>query len=580
MGIEAAGEISSNPGEFIVALREAARQEPANPNRWRALADACFHAGLSVEADAAYQRATLVSVNDPVLREAALALASNRLDIAERLIKPHLKAHPTDVAAIRMLAELAARIGRLDDAEALLTRAIELAPGFLAARQNMVMLHLRKQRVTEALAEAQSLREAEPDNPAFINLEGVALAKIGDYADAVLRFEAVLKRRPKSSRIWLSYGHSLKTLGRSTESVGAYRRAIELQPSLGEAWWSLANLKSIRFASSDVEAMEQALQTGDRLTDDDRLHLHFALGKAYEDACSPQPAFRHYADGNSIRAKQLHYDPGWVEALVNSAVERLDASFFAARREQGDPSADPIFIVGMPRSGSTLVEQILASHSTVEGTHELPDMEMLARSLGAVDAGHIDALARCEQQELAALGAAYLKSTRVYRKTGRPLFIDKMPNNWLFVPMIHLVLPNAKIVDARRGAMACCFSNFKQHFARGQGYSYRLDHLARYYTAYVRLMSHVDRVLPGVVHRVRHEDMVADTEAQVRRLLASLGLPFEPACLRFWETERAIQTASSEQVRRPIFRDGVDQWRDFDPFLGELRAGLGDLAGD
>jgi tetratricopeptide (TPR) repeat protein len=477
-----------------------------------------------------------------------------------------------------MLAELAARIGRLDDAEALLTRAIELSPGFLAARQNMAMLHLRKQRPAEALAEAQSLLEAEPDNPSFINLEGVALTKIGDYADASLRFEAVLKRRPKSSRIWLSYGHSLKTVGRSADGVSAYRRAIELQPTLGEAWWSLANLKSIRFGASDIEAMEQALGTGNRLTDDDRLHLHFALGKAHEDAASPQAAFRHYETGNAIRAKQLHYDPRPMEALVAAAVERLDASFFAARQGQGDPAADPIFIVGMPRSGSTLVEQILASHSMVEGTHELPDLEVLARGFGATNASHIDVLARSEPSQLAALGASYVKSTRLYRKSSRPLFIDKMPNNWVYVPMIRLILPNAKIIDARRGAMACCFSNFKQHFARGQGYSYRLDHLARYYTAYVRLMSHMDRVQPGAIHRVRHEDMVGDKDTQVRLLLQSLSLPFEPACLRFWETERAVQTASSEQVRRPIFRDGVDQWRDFDPFLGELRAGLGDLA--
>ena len=583
MGIEAAGEYSSNPGEFIEALREAARRAPADPVAWRALADACFRAGLSVEADAAYQRAMLVSVNDPVLREAALALASNRLDVAERLIKPHLKAHPTDVAAIRMLAELAARIGRLEDSEALLMRAIELAPGFLGARQNMAMLLLRTHRVPEALAEAQGLLEQEPDNPAFINLEGVALAKLGDYTDATLRFEAVLKRRPKNARMWLSYGHSLKTVGRSNESVDAYRRAIELQPTLGEAWWSLANLKSIRFEASDIEAMERALQAGARMSDDDRLHLHFALGKAHEDAKAPQPAFGHYATGNAIRARQLHYDPALVEALVAAAIERFDGAFFAARHQQGDLGPDPIFIVGMPRSGSTLVEQILASHSMVEGTHELPDLELLARSLepgdsGYLNVGFVDALARCEPRQLAMLGAQYLKATRVYRKTSRPLFIDKMPNNWAFVPMIRLILPNAKIVDARRSAMACCFSNFKQHFARGQAFSYRLDHLARYYKAYVRFMSHIDHVLPGAVHRVRHEAMVADTDAQVRLLLESLGLPFEPACLRFWETDRAVQTASSEQVRRPIFRDGVDQWRDFDPFLGELRAGLGDLA--
>jgi tetratricopeptide (TPR) repeat protein len=583
MGIEATGEYSSKPGEFIEALRESARRAPADPVAWRALADACFRAGLSAEADAAYQRSTLVSVNDPVLREAALALASNRLDIAERLIKPHLKANPTDVAAIRMLAELAARIGRLDDAEALLTRAIELAPGFLAARQNMAMLHLRKHRYAEALAEAHGLLEVEPDNPAFINLEGVALAKLGDYTDATLRFESVLKRRPRSARIWLSYGHSLKTVARSAESVDAYRRAIELQPTLGEAWWSLANLKSLRFEASDIEAMEQALQAGARMSDDDRLHLHFALGKAHEDTKAAQLAFSHYAAGNAIRARQLHYDPRLVESLVAAAIEKFDAPFFSARHQQGDPAPDPIFIIGMPRSGSTLVEQILASHSLVEGTHELPDLELMARGLESGDSGHvnvgfIDALARCEPPQLAMLGARYLKATRVYRKTSRPLFIDKMPNNWAFVPMIRLILPNAKIIDARRGAMACCFSNFKQHFARGQAFSYQLDHLARYFKAYVRLMSHIDLVQPGAVHRVNHEDMVSDTDAQVRLLLEAMGLPFEPACLRFWETERAVQTASSEQVRRPIFKDGIDQWRDFEPFLGELRAGLGDLA--
>jgi Flp pilus assembly protein TadD len=584
MGIEAAGQNFSNRRDTVEALREAARRAPANPAVWRALADACFRAGLAVEADAAYQRATLVAVNDPVLREAAIALAANRLDVAERLIKPFLKAHPTDVAAIRMLAELAARIGRLDDAEALLTRALELAPEFLAARQNMAMLYLRTHRLAEALAEAQSLLEREPDNPAFLNLEGVALARIGDYKDATRRFEAVLQRRPKSARTWLSYGHSLKTVGRSADSVAAYRRAIGLQPSLGEAWWSLANLKSIRFDASDAAAMERTLQSGGRLTDDDRLHLHFALGKAHEDAAAPEPAFHHYAAGNAVRAQQLRYDPGPLEALVAAAIEKLDAGFFAARQGQGDPAPDPIFIVGMPRSGSTLVEQILASHSMVEGTHELPDLEMLARTLGPGDSGYIDAglveaLLKLPPAQLAALGASYLKATRVYRKTTRPLFIDKMPNNWVFVPLIRLILPNAKIVDTRRGAMACCFSNFKQHFARGQAFSYRLDHLARYYSAYVRFMSHIDRVQPGAVHRINHEDMVTDTDARIAQLLDALGLPFEPACLRFWETDRAVQTASSEQVRRPIFSDGVDQWRDFEPYLGELRAGLGDLAG-
>ena len=563
---------------MIANLRRAAAAAPADPAAWRALGDACWRAGLSAEADAAFQRATLVAVNEPVLREAALALAANRLDVAERLIKPWLKSHPTDVAAIRMLAELAARIGRLDDAENLLIRALELSPGFLPARQNMAMLHLRKNRFAEALAEVERLIAAEPENPSFLNLEGVVLARIGDYADAAERFAAVLQKRPHSAPIWLSYGHSLKTVGEQAKAVEAYRRAIALKGGLGEAWWSLANLKAIRFSPEDRAAMEAALP-GPDLTDEDRLHLHFALGKAYEDAAEAEPSFAHYAQGNRIRAAQLRYDPAPVEALV-AAAERCDAGFFAACTQGGDPAPDPIFVLGMPRSGSTLVEQILSSHPMVEGTKELPDIEMLARQIGPVDARHIEALAALPAGQRHALGSAYLERTRLHRKTDAPLFIDKMPNNWLFVPFIRAILPGAKIIDTRRGAMACCFSNFKQHFARGQAFSYRLDHMARYYRAYVALMAQVEASAPGLVHRVTHEAMVADSEGEIRRLLDFVGLPFDERCLRFWENKRAVQTASSEQVRRPINADGVDQWRMFAPVLDELRIALGDLAED
>jgi len=565
----------------------------------------------------------LVSVHDPVLRQAALALAENRLDIAERLIKPHLKAHPTDVSAIRMLAELAARLGRLDDAEALLARALELAPGFLPARQNMAMLHLRKHRYAEALALAETLLAAEPENPAFLNLEGVALARIGDYADAAARFAAVLERRPCHARVWLSYGHALKTLGKRAEAVAAYRRAIAEQAWLGEAWWSLANLKAVKFSGEDIAAMEMALGEGAgsedaggagvaakraaALTDDDRLHLHFALGKAYEDRATEDranedaarkaggqggesgpaggyyaAAFRHYTAGNALRAAQLRYDPAPTEALVAATVARVDAGFFAARAGAGCPAPDPIFVLGMPRSGSTLIEQILASHPEVEGTRELPDIEMLARSLtpapgeGGGMAGHIAALAATPPRRLAELGAAYLAATRPHRRAGRPLFVDKMPNNWAYVPFIRLILPNARIIDTRRGAMACCFSNFKQHYARGQAFSYRIDHVTRYFRAYRRLMDHIDEVAPGAVVRVRHEALVAAPEAEIRRLLAALRLSFAPACLRFWETERIVQTASSEQVRQPIFTNGTDGWQGFAPFLGQMRELLGD----
>ena len=566
--------ISPDP---LAPLRAAAEAEPANPAHWRALAEAAFAHGRAREADAAWGRHVLVSVNDPVLRQAALALAENRLDIAERLIKPHLKDHPHDVSAIRMLAELAARLGRLDDAEALLTRALELAPGFLPARQNMAMLHLRKHRYADALAEAETCLAAEPENPAFLNLEGVALARMGDYADAARRFEAVLERRPDHARVWLSYGHALKTLGRRADAVAAYRRAIAQQPGLGEAWWSLANLKSVTFTAADLAAMEAALETAAK-TDDDRLHLHFALGKAQEDAAQIAPAYHHYEAGNAIRAAQLRYDPSAIEGLVDETIARIDAPFLAARAGAGNPAPDPIFVLGMPRSGSTLIEQILASHPQIEGTRELPDIEMLGRQIGAPGISHIAALAALPPARLAEIGAAYIAATRAHRRAGRAMFIDKMPNNWAYVPFIRLILPNARIIDTRRGAMACCFSNFKQHYARGQAFSYRTDHLTRYFRAYVRLMDHIDAVAPGAVIRVHHEALVADPEGQITRLLAALNLPFEAACLRFWETDRPIQTASSEQVRQPIFTDGTDQWRAFAPHLNELREGLGDLA--
>lgn len=563
----------------IASLRRTAEHEPDDPRHWRTLADACFRAGRADEADAAYQRHILVSVNHPALREAALALSRNRLDIAERIIKPHLKENPTDVAAIRMLAELAGRLGRLDDAEALLQRALELAPGFLAARQNMAMLHLRKQRYAEALDEAGQLLAAEPDNPAFLNLEGVARSRIGDYDDAVSRFAAVLDARPNLPRVWLSYGHSLKTVGRQPEAISAYRRAIALQPSLGDAWWSLANLKTVSFDADDIAAMEGQLE-GAALSADDRFHLHFALGKALEDRAEPASAFPHYQQANRIRADQLGYDPGTIEGLVDASIATFGPAFFAERAGTGDPASGPIFIVGMPRSGSTLVEQILSSHPLVEGTRELPNIEMLARSLGATDARHAAALASASPERLADMGQAYLEATLVHRKSTAMFFIDKMPNNWAYVPLIRLILPNARIVDTRRGAMACCFSNYRQHYASGQSFSYRLDHLARYFGAYVRFMDHIDATLPGAVHRVRHEAMVEDPEREIRQLLDFLGLPFDPACLRFWETDRPVQTASSEQVRRPIFREGLDQWRAFDPFLGELRQALGALAED
>ena len=506
----------------------------------------------------------------PRLIAAALALHDNRLGEAEPLLKAHLKDDPFDVTAMRMLAELAGRIGRYPDAEALLRRAIELAPGFTAARGNLALVLYRLNRPEEALGELDTVLAEEPDNLGPHNLRAAALGRIGGFEEALAIYEDVIARAPGQPKIWMSYGHTLKTIGRLDEGVAAYRRALALNPALGEVWWSLANLKIVRFDDADIAAMRGALARDD-LSDEDRFHLDFALGKAFEDRQQAERAFAHYAAGNALRRRSLLYDADRTERSVDAAIATFTAEFFATRAGWGHEARDPIFVVGMPRAGSTLIEQILSSHPLVEGTSELADIPRLARR----QPGYPKAVANLSADECRALGEDYLRHTRIQRRTERPFFIDKLPNNWAYVPFIHLILPNATIIDARRHPLSCGFSNFKQHFAKGQGFSYDLTDLGRYYRDYVRLMAHVDSVLPGRVHRVIYEAMVDDTEAQVRALLASCGLDFDPVCLAFYVTERAVRTPSSEQVRRPIFREGTEAWKPFAPWLDPLETALG-----
>ncbi len=557
--------------------REILQASPRNADACRLLGAALRRTGEDEAAERAELEAIEASVHDPALMRAAEALLDNDLPVAEDILRPRLHDKPTDVAAIRMMAELAARLGRLQDAEHLLRRALELAPGFAPARANLATVLYKQNRPAEAIAALAPLEGRDED--ASQSLKAAALGRIGAYEEAILLYAAVLQRFPGQAKVWMSYGHLLKTVGRQADSIAAYRRALGLEPGLGEVWWSLANLKTVRFDGADVEAMEAAL-AAPGLTEEDRLHLHFALGKALEDRSEAEPAFGHYAEGNRIRRGQLRYDPGEIGEHVRRSIALFTPALFAARAGQGCPAADPVFVLGMPRAGSTLIEQILASHPQVEGTMELPDISDLAKRLGGRKSrggasAYPECLADLDADALAALGAGYLDSTRIQRKTDRPFFIDKMPNNWLHVGLIRLILPNAKIIDARRHPLACCFSNFKQHFARGQGFSYDLAELGRYYRDYVTLMAHVDVVQPGAVHRVIHEALVEDPETEVRALLAFLGLPFDPACLKFHENERAVRTASSEQVRRPINREGLEQWRPFAPFLGPLREALG-----
>jgi len=567
--------------EAIAALRRAVHLKPDQPEAWRALGDHYSALEMREAADEAFAQHLRWSTKDPRLMSAALALSENRIPEAEQQLREHLKRHPTDVVAIRMLAEVAARIGRGSDAENLLARCLELAPGFRAARQNYAMVLHRQNKWAEALHEVDLLMQDEPDNPGLRNLKAAVLVRIGDYAASIALYRSVLRDYPRQPKVWMSLGHALKTANQNVEAIEAYRRCIALSPGFGEVWWSLANLKTFRFTSDETATMRAQL-TRDDLTNDDRLHFHFSLGKALEDAGDYATSFDHYAKGNSLRRKLIRYDADDNSAHVARSRKLFTPAFFAAHAGAGDPAPDPIFIVGLPRSGSTLVEQILATHSRVEGTQELPDIAMIARAVAnrtSRDAGsaYPRALDKYSADELQALGARYLEQTRIQRKTTRPFFIDKMPNNFAHVGLIHLILPNAKIIDARRHPLGCCFSCFKQHFARGQTFTYDLAELGRYYRDYVELMAHFDAVLPGRVHRVFYERMVEDTEAEVRRLLAYCGLPFEDAVLRFHENRRAVRTASSEQVRQPIFREGLDQWQHFAPWLGPLESALGEV---
>jgi len=574
--------LRDQPGPALAQARAIVDAAPTSAEAHRIAAHALRALGREAEAQAASLAAVSAAIHDPAMIDAALALAENRLPDAEVALRARLKADATDVAAIRMLAEVAGRIGRYGDAEKLLTRALELAPGFGAARANLATVYYKQNRYAEAVETLDAVLAGDPDNPAHANLKAAALGRIGGYEEAITLYEELTRRFPSHAKLWMSYGHMLKTVGRQDDSIAAYRHALAADPGLGELWWSLANLKTIRFDAADRAAMEEALAAAEPESEaraDDRLHLHFALGKAYDDAGEAEPAFRHYAAGNAIRAGQLDYDAAETRAIVDAAIHTFTPEFFAAREDAGDPAPDPIFILGMPRAGSTLIEQILSCHSAIEGTMELPDIPALALGLGREAKGDgrhwIEALAEAAPDRLAEMGAAFLRRTAVQRKSGKPFYIDKLPNNWLYVPLIRLILPNAKIIDARRHPLDCCWSNFRQHYAKGQAFSYGLADMGAYYRDYVRLMAHVDAVQPGAVHRVIHEALLADPEREVRAMLAFLGQPFEAACLSFHANARAVRTASSEQVRRPINRDGVDQWRAYDAWLGPLRDALG-----
>jgi tetratricopeptide (TPR) repeat protein len=432
---------------------------------------------------------------------------------------------------------------------------------------------------------------ANPAHIAAAASKADILAQTGSYDAAAETYRALLDTVGDKADVWLWYGHLLKTVGRQTDSIAAYRRATTLEPDLAEAWWSLAELKANKVEAGDIAAMERARGGGPPPAHQElrpvavgpakQLFLHFALGMALEDRGEWAESFDHYAEGNRLRLDLEPHDRTAVSDEVDRSIALFGRGFFAAHAGMGCPEPDPIFVVGLPRAGSTMIEQILASHSQIEGTAELPDIPLIVQSLVAErwqdrDAAYPEVVASLGADRLRQLGERYVEGAAKNRKTAAPFFIDKLPNNWRYLGLIHTILPNAKIIDARRDAMACCFSNFKQHFAQGQTFAYSMIDLASYYRDYVRAMRHIDDVLPGLVHRVQHEALLEDPEREIRRLLDYLALPFEEACLRPHENARPVRTASSEQVRQPINRGALGLWRNYAPWLGELKMSLGD----
>jgi tetratricopeptide (TPR) repeat protein len=565
--------------QAIDALLRAVHINPALPASWSMLEGLCRLTGQEANAaDAAAHVAALRQLPQDVVTATAL-FADGELGAAEQLIRAFLLEHGHHVEAMRLLARIGIAREVFDDAQLLLEGVLELAPDYQAARADYVRVLTERHLYRQAQEQAEQLLAADRANREFRVLYALTCVGLGQHERAIGLYRELLAGAAQPAELHLSIAHSLKTLGRQAEAITEYRAAAAARSGFGDAWWSLANLKTYRFEERELAAM-RAAEAAAATSDVDRLHLCFALGKALEDAGQYRHSFEYYARGNALKRAASRYRPQIIELNTRLQTEVCTAALFARHRGAGAAAADPIFIVGLPRSGSTLIEQILASHSQVEGTHELADVprivaELQGREPDAGEARYPALLASMSGEDFRRLGEKYLADTRIYR-TGKARFIDKMPNNFRHIGLIHLMLPNATIIDARREPMACCFGNIKQLFATGQEFTYSIEDIARYYRTYLELMRHWEQVLPGRVLRVQHEDLVDDLEGNVRRILGHCGLGFEGSCVEFYKTDRSVRTASSEQVRQPIYREGLDQWRHYQPWLEPLRTALGD----
>ncbi len=577
--------LSGNGPAAIEALQEAVRLNPSLPSSWDMLEQLYRRVGDPAGMDVAMQNLAMLKQLPQAVVVASCLVADGDLVPAEDVIRDYLRKHGDNVGALRLLARIRTDRGAPGEAEALLASLLARAPDYDEARLDYALVLLQQQKHLPARREAEHLLARDLDHRDYLKAYGAACIGLGDYEPVIDLYARLLAASGLSGseiadlRLWRA--NALKITGRPAEAIDDYRASLAARPDNSVAWFSLANLKSYRFTDDDIARL-RTVEAQPAIQDMDRIYLCFALGKALEDAGDYAASWSYYERGNAIRRAAGRYRPDVAEACAVRLKSVFTAEVFAERPDFGQDDPAPVFILGLPRSGSTLIEQILASHSQVEGTQELTEIGRYAGELCGRDPAcglpvAPEALLRMTKAQAQALGQRFLAETRSYRRLGRPLFIDKMPNNFWHIGLIHLILPQAKIIDVRREPMACCFSNLKQLFGTtNQEFTYGADEIARYYRTYLDLMRHWDEVLPGRVLRVSYEDVVEDLEGGVRRLLDHCGLSFEPACLAFHETRRSVRTPSSEQVRRPIGREGLDQWRHYAPWLGPLEDALGD----
>ena len=559
-------------------LKKSLEIDASNFSGWKDLGDLLADQGKNEESDKAYKNALGSDKKYKEIQDAMMLVQKGQLGEAEKIYRKLLAEDPDNVDALRLLALLASRSGALDQGIAMLRKCTEIAPDYALAWENLAKLYRQKddpESIKMASYCFKQATELRPDWAEGWAGLGTMQTRSSQHDEGISSYKKSIELKINQPRVHLSLGHIHKTTGEPEKSITSYKDAIKYDPGFGEAYWSLANLKTYKFTELEIQEMQKQIDSKD-LSERERVHFLFALGKALEDAKDFKQSFKHYHDGNELNRGRSTYDPKAIEALTQRLITFFDVSLFSSKEGSGYEAKDPIFIVGLPRSGSTLIEQILSSHSSVEGTMELPNMMNTARKMGNStkdQTAYPEVISEMPKNDLSFLGKSYIEDTKFLRSE-LPFFIDKMPNNFSHVGLIKLILPNAKIIDARRNPLDTCFSCYKQLFARGQVFTYDLPELARYYINYVKLMDHWDETLPGFVYRVNYEQMISDQEEETRKVLNFCDLDFEDQTLEFYNTKRAVKTASSEQVRQPIYKKGLDHWKNFEDDLLVLKKSL------